>query len=103
RADSGAIEGIAMWASWSGAIETIFRGISLSSILLIMSLGLAIVFGLKGVINMAHVESMMVGAYATFVTQECFKVYLPADLFHYYFLVSMPFSFLVAGLFCLFL
>ena len=103
RAASGAIERIEMWASWSGAIETIFRGISLSSILLIMSLGLAIVFGLMGVINMAHGELMMVGAYATFVTQECFKAYLPTDLFDYYFLVSMPLSFLVAGLFGLFL
>jgi len=103
RAASGAIERIEMWASWSGAIETIFRGISLSSILLIMSLGLAIVFGLMGVINMAHGELMMVGAYATFVTQECFKAYLSADLFDYYFLVSMPLSFLVAGLFGLFL
>ena len=102
-AASGAIERIEMWASWSGAIETIFRGISLSSILLIMSLGLAIVFGLMGVINMAHGELMMVGAYATFVTQECFKAYLSADLFDYYFLVSMPLSFLVAGLFGLFL
>src|SRR5206468_9971781 len=77
--------------------------IRLSSILLIMSLGLAIVFGLMGVINMAHGELMMVGAYATFVTQECFKAYLPADLFDYYFLVSIPLSFLVAGLFGLFL
>jgi len=52
---------------------------------------------------MAHGELMMVGAYATFVTQECFKAYLSADLFDYYFLVSMPLSFLVAGLFGLFL
>src|SRR5438094_796217 len=103
RAASGAIERIEVWASWSGAIETIFRGISLSSILLMMSLGLAIVFGLMGVINMAHGELMMVGAYATFVTQEWFKSYLPTDLFDYYFLASMPLSFLVAGLFGLFL
>jgi len=103
QAARDAIERIEVWASWSGAIETIFRGISLSSILLMMSLGLAIVFGLMGVINMAHGELMMVGAYATFVTQECFKAYLPADLFDYYFLVSIPLSFLVAGLFGLFL
>jgi urea transport system permease protein len=103
RAASDAIERIELWAFWSSAFETIFRGISLSSILLIMSLGLAIVFGLMGVINMAHGELMMVGAYATFVTQECFKAYLPTTLFDYYFLVSMPLSFLVAGLFGLFL
>ncbi len=94
-----AIERIEVWAAWAGAFETLFRGISLSSILLIMSIGLAIVFGLMGVINMAHGELMMVGAYATFVTQECFKAYLPPDLFDYYFLLSMPLSFLVAALF----
>ncbi|MCP9460465.1 MAG: urea ABC transporter permease subunit UrtB, partial [Nitrospira sp.] len=93
-----AIERIELWASWAGAFETVFRGISLSSILLIMSLGLAIVFGLMGVINMAHGELMMIGAYATFVTQECFKAYLPAGLFDYYFLLSLPVSFLVAAL-----
>jgi urea transport system permease protein len=93
-----AIEQIDIQASWANAFETIFRGISLSSILLIMSLGLAIVFGLMGVINMAHGELMMIGAYATFVTQECFKAYLPAGLFDYYFLASMPVSFLVAAL-----
>src|SRR2546427_9441562 len=103
KAAGTAIERIETWGVWSNAIETFFRGVSLSSILLIMSLGLAIVFGLMGVINMAHGELMMVGAYATFVTQECFKAYLPADLFDYYFLVSIPVSFLVAGLFGLFL
>jgi len=93
-----AIEQIDIQASWANAFETIFRGISLSSILLIMSLGLAIVFGLMGVINMAHGELMMIGAYATFVTQECFKAYLPEGLFDYYFLMSMPASFCVAAL-----
>ncbi len=98
-----ALEQIGLWASWANAFETIFRGISLSSILLIMSLGLAIVFGLMGVINMAHGELMMIGAYATFVTQECFKAYLPEGLFDYYFLVSLPVSFLVASVFGLIL
>ncbi len=103
QAARDAIERIELWASWSGAIETIFRGISLSSILLMMSLGLAIIFGLMGVINMAHGELMMVGAYATFVTQEWFRAYLPTGLFDYYFLASMPLSFLVAALFGLLL
>jgi urea transport system permease protein len=103
QAARDAIERIELWASWSGAIETIFRGISLSSILLMMSLGLAIIFGLMGVINMAHGELMMVGAYATFVTQEWFKAYLPTGLFDYYFLASMPLAFLVAALFGLLL
>ena len=78
------------------AIETIFRGISLSSIL-IMSLGLAIVFGLMGVINMAHGELMMVGAYATFVTQQCFAAWFSADVFDWYFPVALPVAFLAAA------
>jgi len=98
-----AIEQIESWGSWANGIETIFRGVSLSSILLIMSLGLAIVFGLMGVINMAHGELMMVGAYATFVTQETFRAHMPPDLFDYYFLTAMPVAFLVAAAFGLLL
>ena len=100
---SKAIERIELWSTWAGAFETLFRGLSLSSILLIMSLGLAIVFGLMGVINMAHGELMMVGAYATFMTQELFKAYLPPALFDAYFLASLPVAFLVAGACGLFL
>lgn len=97
KAAAVAIERIETWAVWSSAIETIFRGVSLSSILLIMSLGLAIVFGLMGVINMAHGELMMVGAYATFVTQELFRSYLSPSMFDSYFLLAMPISFLAAA------
>jgi urea transport system permease protein len=100
---SKAIERIEFWSTWAGAFETLFRGVSLSSILLIMSLGLAIVFGLMGVINMAHGELMMVGAYATFMTQELFKAYLPPSIFDAYFLASLPVAFLVAGACGLFL
>ena len=77
EAAHASIERIETWAAWSAAIETGFRGVSLSSILLIMSVGLAIIFGLMGVINMAHGELMMVGAYATFMTQEAFRAFLP--------------------------
>jgi urea transport system permease protein len=97
RAAHAAIDQIELWETWANVFETVFRGISLSSILLIMSVGLAIVFGLMGVINMAHGELMMVGAYATFATQELFKAYLPAGLFDSYFLLSLPLSFFVAG------
>jgi urea transport system permease protein len=97
KAAETSIERIETWAAWSTAIETLFRGISLSSILLIMSVGLAIVFGLMGVINMAHGELMMVGAYATFMTQELFKAFLPAAMFDYYFALAMPMAFLVAA------
>jgi urea transport system permease protein len=97
KAADAAIDRIEMWAAWSNAIETIFRGISLSSILLIMSLGLAIVFGLMGVINMAHGELMMVGAYATFVTQQCFAAWFSSDVFDWYFPVALPVAFLAAA------
>jgi urea transport system permease protein len=93
-----AIERIETWGIWAGGFETIFRGISLSSILLMMSLGLAIVFGLMGVINMAHGELMMVGAYATYIAQELFKAYLSPTLFDYYFFFALPLSFLAAGI-----
>jgi urea transport system permease protein len=96
-AANAAVERIELWSTWANVFETVFRGISLSSILLIMSVGLAIVFGLMGVINMAHGELMMVGAYATFVTQEVFKAYLPPGVFDAYFLLSLPVAFLVAG------
>jgi urea transport system permease protein len=91
------VEQIESWGTWANIIETIFRGISLSSILLIMSLGLAIVFGLMGVINMAHGELMMIGAYATFVTQQAFVAWFSPELFDWYFPVSLPVAFLAAA------
>ena len=87
------------WSWWAGAIETMFRGISLSSILLIMSLGLAIVFGLMGVINMAHGELMMIGAYATFVTQQAFISWFSPEMFDWYFPVALPVAFISAAAF----
>ena len=99
KAAADAIHRIDTWGAWANAIETFFRAMSLSSVLLIMSLGLAIVFGLMGVINMAHGELMMVGAYATFVTQEIFKAYLPPSMFESYFLTAMPVAFLTAAAF----
>jgi urea transport system permease protein len=79
-------------------VGTLFSGISLGSILLLMGLGLAITFGLMGVINMAHGEMMMVGAYTTFVLQEFFTARLPAVYHDLYFIAALPFSFLVAAL-----
>ena len=58
----------------------LFYGLSLGSILLLASLGLAITFGLMGVINMAHGEMLMIGAYSTFVVQNLFKEYLPESI-----------------------
>ena len=96
RAARDALKRIERWGLLTQAIEIGFQGLSLSSILLLMALGLAIVFGLMGVINMAHGELMALGAYATFVTQNWFTAHAPAS-FDYYFLVALPVSFLVAG------
>ncbi|HEU5093183.1 MAG TPA: urea ABC transporter permease subunit UrtB, partial [Nitrospira sp.] len=87
------------WSRWASVIETLFRGISLSSILLIMSLGLAIVFGLMGVINMAHGELMMIGAYATFVTQQAFIAWFSPEMFDWYFPVALPVAFVTSAAF----
>lgn len=56
-----------------GLLDGLFNGISIGAVLLIAALGLAIIFGLMGVINMAHGELMMLGAYTTFVVQNVFK------------------------------
>ncbi|WP_078410891.1 urea ABC transporter permease subunit UrtB [Priestia abyssalis] len=76
----------------------LFNGVSLGSILLLIALGLAITFGLMNVINMAHGEIMMIGAYVTYVVQQGAASYLPGNLFDYYFLIAIPLAFLVAGL-----
>jgi urea transport system permease protein len=97
-AGRAAVERIETWSMWAGVLETLFRGISLSSILLIMSLGLAIVFGLMGVINMAHGElMMMIGAYATYVTQQAFIAWFSPDVFDWYFPAALPVAFLAAA------
>jgi urea transport system permease protein len=91
-----AVRQIERWAMLTAALETLFQGASLASILLLMALGLAIVFGLMGVINMAHGELMALGAYATFVVQNGFRAAWPGAL-DYYFLVALPVSFVVAA------
>ena len=96
QAAADAAKRIERWTLLTQSIQVMFQGLSLSSILLLMALGLAIVFGLMGVINMAHGELMALGAYATFVTQGWFQVHAP-DSFEYYFLAALPLSFLVAG------
>jgi urea transport system permease protein len=91
-----AVKRVERWALLTSGIQIAFQGISLGSILLLMALGLAIVFGLMGVINMAHGELMALGAYATFVTQGWFQAHAPGAL-EYYFVVSLPLAFLVSG------
>jgi len=83
--------------AWGERLGVMFTGISLGSILLLVALGLAITYGLMGVINMAHGELMMIGAYATYVVQNLFKEHLPGA-FDYYMLVAIPASFFAAAL-----
>jgi urea transport system permease protein len=83
--------------AWGDRLGAIFSGISLGSILLLVGLGLAITYGLMGVINMAHGELMMIGAYATYVVQGIFQKYFPAA-FDWYLLASVPAAFLASAL-----
>ena len=83
--------------AWGERLGVLFTGISLGSILLLVALGLAITYGLMGVINMAHGELMMIGAYATYVVQNLFRQYLPGA-FDAYVLVAIPASFLASAL-----
>jgi urea transport system permease protein len=75
-----------------------FTGLSTFCVLLLMALGLAIIFGQMGVINMAHGEFMTVGAYTTYLLSEVSQRWLPA-LTNWYFLLSIAVSFLLAGAF----
>ena len=75
-------------------VETLFFGLSLGSVLLLAAIGLAITFGVMGVINMAHGELMMLGAYTTYLVQQLMPAHLGASL-----LVAVPAAFLVAGAF----
>ena len=95
-AAASAIKKIERWTLLTTAVETVFQGASLASILLLMALGLAIVFGLMGVINMAHGELMALGAYTTFVVQNWFRASWPRA-FDAYFLVALPLSCRVAA------
>ena len=83
--------------AWGDKLGAMFSGISLGSILLLVALGLAITYGLMGVINMAHGELMMIGAYATYVVQGLFQKYLPG-LFDWYLLAAVPVAFLASAL-----
>lgn len=81
----------------ASVLDGIFNGVSIGSILLLAALGLAIVFGLMGVINMAHGELMMLGAYTTFVVQNIFKA-IGGPLFEVYIFFALIAAFIVAAL-----
>jgi urea transport system permease protein len=80
----------------STLLEGLFNGLSIGSVLLIAALGLAIVFGLMGVINLAHGELIMLGAYATFVVQNIFKLF-GDPWFDFYIFVAIPVAFIVSA------
>ena len=77
-------------------LETVYYGLSLGSVLLLAAAGLAITFGVMGVINMAHGEMVMIGAYTTFCVQQVFRAYAP-DFFGTSVIVAIPAAFIVAG------
>jgi urea transport system permease protein len=77
-------------------VQTVFQGLSLGSVLLLAAMGLAITFGVMGVINMAHGEMVMIGAYTTFVIQQVLMSVMPAAM-DYSILIAIPAAFLVAG------
>ena len=92
-AASVAISSIALKRKFFSAIETLFFGLSLGSVLVLAAIGLAITFGVMGVINMAHGELMMIGAYTAYVVQQLMPTHLAASI-----LISIPTAFVVSGL-----
>ena len=84
---------LAAWAT----VQNAWYGLSLGSVLLLAAIGLAITFGVMGVINMAHGEMVMIGAYVTFMVQEYIRTSSPG-LFDYSLLIAVPLAFVVAGL-----
>ncbi len=93
-----AIEAIDRRVEMVRIAQTLFQGLSLGSVLLLAAMGLAITFGVMGVINMAHGEMVMIGAYTTFVVQQVLHSVAPG-LFDYSLLFAVPAAFLVAGTF----
>ncbi|WP_454915773.1 urea ABC transporter permease subunit UrtB [Xanthobacter sediminis] len=81
---------------WSVA-QNVWYGLSLGSVLLLAAIGLAITFGVMGVINMAHGEMVMLGAYTTFVVQDAIRTSAP-HLFDWSLAIALPLAFLFTGL-----
>ena len=82
-------------ALWAG-VQNAWYGVSLGSVLVLAAIGLAITFGVMGVINMAHGEMVMIGAYTTFLIQEVIRLHAPG-LFDYSLFMAIPAAFVVAG------
>ncbi|MDX8460208.1 urea ABC transporter permease subunit UrtB [Mesorhizobium humile] len=97
EAATAAIAGINSTLAFWDAGQNIWYGISLGSVLLLAAIGLAITFGVMGVINMAHGEMVMLGTYTTFVVQQVIRTSFPG-LFDWSLVIALPLAFLVAGL-----
>jgi urea transport system permease protein len=93
KAAASALQTIDRWRAFYSDIETLFFGLSLGSVLVLISIGLAITFGVMGVINMAHGELMMLGSYTTFAVQALMPGHIGASIF-----LSIPAAFIVSGL-----
>lgn len=93
KAAENAIGSIESRRSFYSAVQTVLFGLSLGSILVLIAIGLGITFGVMGVINMAHGELMMLGAYATYVVQLAMPNYIGSSI-----LVAVPVAFVVSGL-----
>src|SRR5713101_7399666 len=93
RAAATAVATIDQWRTFYSGIETLFFGLSLGSVLVLIAIGLAITFGVMGVINMAHGELMMLGAYTTYVVQTAMPGHIGISI-----LAAIPAAFIVAGL-----
>jgi urea transport system permease protein len=92
RAAIAAVRRIDRWRAFYSGIETLFFGLSVGSVLVLVATGLAITFGVMGVINMAHGELMMLGAYTTYVAQLAMPNHIGASI-----LLAIPAAFIVAG------
>lgn len=93
NAAARAVARIDRWRNFYSGIQTLFFGLSLGSVLVLIAIGLAITFGVMGVINMAHGELMMLGAYTTYVVQTAMPAHIGISI-----LVAIPAAFIVAGL-----
>lgn len=93
KAAASALGTVDAWRSFYSDIETLFFGLSLGSVLVLIAVGLAITFGVMGVINMAHGELMMLGAYTTYAVQVAMPQHIGISI-----LVAIPAAFLVAGM-----
>jgi urea transport system permease protein len=93
QAAAAAVKSIDRWRNFYAAFQTLFFGLSLGSVLVLIAIGLAITFGVMGVINIAHGELMMLGAYTTYVVQLAMPAHIGISI-----LVAIPAAFFVAGL-----